>query len=87
MTMRRLALLAATALVATVFTAPAFAQCAMCKTVLTGSHEGQLVARQLNEAILLLFFAPYVVFASFAALMFRSRIRRGLARATSRFVR
>lgn len=87
MTTRRLALLSAVVLVATTFTAPAFAQCAMCKTVLTGSHEGQLVARQLNEAILLLFFAPYVVFGSFAALVFRSRIQRGLSRAASRFVR
>ena len=87
MTTRRLALLSAIVVVATALTAPAFAQCAMCKTVLTGSHEGQLVARQLNEAILLLFFAPYVVFGSFAALVFRSRIRQGLSRAASRFVR
>jgi hypothetical protein len=84
---RRSALLAAAALVATAFAGPVFAQCAMCKTVLTGSHEGQLVASQLNEAILLLFFAPYVVLGSLAALVFRSRIRRGLARAASRFVR
>jgi hypothetical protein len=87
MTARRLALLSAVVVVATALAAPAFAQCAMCKTVLTGSHEGQLVARQLNEAILLLFFAPYVVFGSFAALVFRSRIRRGLARAAARFTR
>ena len=86
--MTRRAVLLAVAVIATAaFAGPAFAQCAMCKTVLTGSHEGQLVARQLNEAILLLFFAPYVVFGSFAALVFRSRIRRGLARATSRLAR
>ena len=84
---RRLAFLAAAVLAATAFAGPAFAQCAMCKTTLTGSHEGQLVARQLNEAILLMFCAPYAVFGSLAALVFRSRIRQGLSRAASRFVR
>jgi hypothetical protein len=84
---RRSVLLAAVALATAAFATPAFAQCAMCKTVLTGSHEGQLVASQLNAAILLMFFAPYAVFGSLAAFVFRSRIRRGLARAASRFVR
>jgi hypothetical protein len=84
---RRVAFVAAAVLAATVLAVPAFAQCAMCKTTLTGSHEGQLVARQLNEAILLMFCAPYAVFGSLAALVFRSRIRQGLSRAASRFVR
>jgi len=59
---------------------PAFAQCAMCKTTVTGSVEGQAVARQLNEAILLMFLAPYLVFGSLVAVVFRNRIRRQLSR-------
>jgi hypothetical protein len=66
---------------------PALAQCALCKTVLTGSREGQAIARQFNQAILVLLFAPYAVFGSLAAFAFRSRIRTGLARTISRLVR
>lgn len=58
---------------------PALAQCAMCKTVLEGSTEGRRIAANLNHAILLMFFAPYLVFASFVALVFRGRIRAWLA--------
>jgi hypothetical protein len=46
----------------------------------TGSVEGQAVARQLNEAILLMFLAPYLVFGSLVAVVFRNRIRRQLSR-------
>lgn len=60
---------------------PALAQCALCKTVLTGSREGQAIARQFNQAILVLLFAPYMVFGTLAAFAFRSRIRARVARA------
>ena len=53
---------------------PAFAQCAMCRSVIAQSPEGQRVAGELNKAILLMFFAPYLIFGSFAAWIFRSRI-------------
>ncbi len=67
---------------------PALAQgCALCKTVLTGSKEGQAIARQFNEAILVLLFAPYMVFGSLAAFAFRSRIKKRLARGLSRLFR
>jgi len=53
---------------------PALAQCAMCRSVIAQSPEGQQVAAELNKAILLMFFAPYLIFGSFAAWIFRSRI-------------
>jgi hypothetical protein len=70
------------------FSEPALAQgCALCKTVLTGSKEGQAIARQFNEAILVLLFAPYMVFGSLAAFAFRSRIKKGLAKGLPRLFR
>ena len=55
---------------------PAAAQCAMCQTALTGSPEGRSLSGRLNQAILVMFAAPYVVVASFLLLAFRHRIRR-----------
>jgi hypothetical protein len=67
---------------------PALAQgCALCKTVLTGSKEGQAIARQFNEAILVMLFAPYLVFGSLAAFAFRVRIRERLSRGLHRLFR
>jgi hypothetical protein len=67
---------------------PALAQgCALCKTVLTGSKEGQAIARQFNEAILVMLFAPYLVFGSLAAFAFRVRIRERLSRSLHRLFR
>ena len=65
----------------------AFAQCALCKTVLTNSREGQLIARQFNHAILILLFAPYLVFGSLTVVAFRGRIREVLARTLRSFRR
>ena len=53
---------------------PALAQCAMCRSVIAQSPEGQRIAGELNKAILLMFFAPYLIFGSFAAWIFRSRL-------------
>jgi hypothetical protein len=72
------ALLLAVAALGLLAASPAFAQCAMCKTVLEGSTEGRRIASNLNHAILLMFFAPYLVFAGFVALVFRGRIRAWL---------
>ena len=62
---------------------PAAAQCAMCRSVIAQSPEGQRVAGELNKAILLMFFAPYLIFGSFTAWIFRSRIGVGLRRVAS----
>jgi hypothetical protein len=69
-------LLAAVALAAA---APAAAQCAMCKTVLSGSPEGRAMAGGLNRAILLMIAAPYVVFSIVLAIIFRGHLRAWLA--------
>ena len=76
---RRIALLALVVLLGAA-AAPAFAQCAMCRSVIAQSPEGQRIAGELNKAILLMFFAPYLIFGSFAAWILRSRIGGGLRR-------
>ena len=55
---------------------PLSAQCAMCQSVVAQSPEAQSAAEQLNLAILVLFFAPYLVVAGFAALIFREPLGR-----------
>ena len=52
----------------------AAAQCAMCKTALTDSAEGRNIGEQFNSAILLLIGAPYVVFGTVGAALFRHRL-------------
>jgi hypothetical protein len=59
---------------------PALAQCSMCRSVLQQSPEGQRLSEQLNLAILVMFFAPYLVFGSFLVMVFRSRIGGFLGR-------
>ena len=66
---------------------PAFAQCAMCKTFLTSSPEGQRIARDFNLGILVMLCAPYVVFGAFAAFALRSQIRQRLVRFAPRLFR
>jgi hypothetical protein len=63
---------------------PLAAQCSMCKTLLEGSAEGRQVARGLNHGILLMLAAPYLIFGSFAAVLFRRRILGALTRRWAR---
>lgn len=51
----------------------------MCKTVLTGSPEGQAIGEQFNRAILLMLMAPYAIFGVFTIALFRPRIRARLS--------
>jgi len=62
---------------------PVLAQCSMCRSVIAQSPEGQRIAGELNKAILLMFLAPYLIFGSFAAWLFRSRIGGALKRLAS----
>lgn len=78
--MKRLLVLAMVAAAVVALADPALAQCAMCKTALTNSSEGQRVASNFNHAILVMFVAPYLVFGVFVALVFRGRIRSWLTR-------
>jgi len=64
---------------------PALAQCSMCKAVVAQSPEGQRMASELNKAILVLFAAPYLVFGSCAAFLFRGRLGE-LGRRLARFL-
>ncbi len=57
----------------------AFAQCAMCRTGLTNSPEGQKLANGFNIAILFLLSAPFVVVGTIAFLIFRVHLWRALA--------
>jgi ABC-type uncharacterized transport system permease subunit len=85
--MRRLAFAALVVLVLAWGASPAAAQCAMCKTFLTSSPEGQRIARDFNLGILVMLFAPYVVFGAFTAFAFRSQIRQRLVRVAPRLFR
>jgi hypothetical protein len=59
---------------------PVLAQCSLCKTVLTQSPEGRQLSETFNLAILVMVFAPYLVFGSLALILFRGPIRRGVSR-------
>lgn len=79
--------LAAAAVVAgllAVAPAPARAQCAMCKTALTSSPEGKALSGEMNRAILMMLFAPYVVAGTVAGVLFRRQITFRLARLLQR---
>jgi hypothetical protein len=52
----------------------------MCQSVVSQSPEAQAAAAELNRAILVLFAAPYVVFATLLFLFFREPLSRFLAR-------
>ena len=82
MTRRTAALLAAAglALFGLLATEPALAQCAMCKATVAQSPEGRAMAEKLNNAILLMFCAPYLVFGTIAAVILRARVGPFLAR-------
>lgn len=78
--MKRWAPVALALVACAVLASPAAAQCAMCKTALTNSSEGQRIANNFNHAILVMFVAPYVVSTVFVGLVFRGRIRSWLTR-------
>jgi hypothetical protein len=55
--------------------ADATAQCAMCKSALTGSTEGARIALGMNSAILFLLAAPFLLVAAFGGVLLRRRRR------------
>ena len=46
----------------------------MCRTALTDSAEGRRMAEPMNNAILMMIAAPYMVFGTVGAVLFRGRI-------------
>jgi len=75
----RHALLALGAALLLAHAAPAFAQCAMCQATLSNSADGHAMMGGFNKAILIMFAAPYVVFACCGVILFHRRIREALA--------
>jgi cytochrome c oxidase assembly factor CtaG len=53
---------------------PVYAQCAMCKTAVTSSPEGQVMGQHLNHAILMMVAAPYLVAGTVFGVLFRRQI-------------
>lgn len=56
-------------------TASAWPQCAMCRTGLTQSPEGQRMARGFHQAILFLLVAPYLLVSTVAFQILRLQAR------------
>jgi hypothetical protein len=79
-TVRRLLALALVLAPLVLWAAPASAQCAMCQTALLHSAEGRGMSAEFNRAILVMLFAPYVVFASIGVVLLRHRIAASLRR-------
>lgn len=52
--------------------APAWAQCAMCRTALESSAEGKVLAGTFAQGILLLLFLPYIIFGTVAYAVYRA---------------
>lgn len=50
----------------------AWAQCALCRTALTQSPEGQRMAAGFNAGIIFLFAAPFVIGGGIAVYLFRA---------------
>src|SRR5688500_12071960 len=69
-----------TAAALSILPAASEAQCAMCRTALTGSPEGRAIGEQFNRAILLMMAAPYVVIGTVGAVFFRERLRSAIHR-------
>jgi hypothetical protein len=63
------------------------AQCAMCRTALTQSEEGQRWARGINAGILLLLAAPFLIAGSAAFVMYRPQLRIAASRMRARWPR
>lgn len=69
MTLRVLVALGSLALALLLAPEAALAQCAMCKAAVTQSPEGREIAERLNTAILVMLFAPYLVFGTVATVL------------------
>lgn len=80
--MRRLLLAVSATLL--LLPAGAGAQCAMCKTALTGSPQGRAMAGSFNRAILVMMAAPYLVAGAFGVALYRRRIGEAFHRRLGR---
>ena len=60
------------------------AQCAMCRTALTQSAEGQRWSRGINAGILLLLAAPFLIAGSALLVIYPALVQRWLQRLLAR---
>src|ERR1041384_2597193 len=65
-------------------TAPAFAQCAMCKAALEGSADAAAASKGLNLAALVLLIPPVSIFAGLFGVIYRFRNFQGRSERFSR---
>jgi hypothetical protein len=63
------------------------AQCAMCRTALTQSAEGQRWSRGINAGIMMLLAAPFLIAGSILLVMYHAHVLAAVRRIRSRFVR
>lgn len=59
----------------------AAAQCAMCRTALENSAEGQAIAGSFRYGILMLLAAPYLIFGTVGIVIFRAYRKKAAERA------
>lgn len=52
--------------------APAWAQCAMCRTALESSPEGRVLASSFAHGILMMLFLPYIIFGTISFAVYRA---------------
>lgn len=71
---RTLAMLGHAAVFSLLWSSDLAAQCAMCRTALTNSVEGQRWAHGINAGILMLLLAPFLIAGGIAIGLFRHRI-------------
>jgi hypothetical protein len=62
------------------------AQCAMCRTALENSAEGQAVAGSFRHGILLLLAAPYLIFATVGFVIFRAYRKKAAQRSRDLYI-
>ena len=72
-----LAALACALFALVVSSAPALAQCAMCKNAITGSPNAARLAERFNFAIFVLLIPPVLIFCGFFIAIFRYRKGQG----------
>ena len=72
-----LLLVAGHILMVLVLSAPAMAQCAMCKNSVTGSPSAARLSESLNAAIIVLLIPPVLIFCGIFLVAYRHRKARG----------
>jgi hypothetical protein len=85
--LRRWAIVAALSLaVLLLFRADLSAQCAMCRTALAQSAEGQRWSRGINAGIMLLLAAPFLIAGIILAVIFQTQVVQWMRQVRARVI-